>query len=125
MSNLTAMDELPSRAEAMSLARELLAALGSRLQHTEAVAARAEELALAAPTPDRHLLVVAAWWHDLGYAPETRVGFNYPLTQLTGPLLRRASVLMRSGSEKTTYSVTISCAAAVCLMENWAQRKFL
>jgi hypothetical protein len=34
------------------------------------VAARAEELTAAAPAYDRELLVVAAWWHDLGYAPE-------------------------------------------------------
>ena len=34
------------------------------------MAARAEELTAAAPADDRELLVVAAWWHDLGYAPQ-------------------------------------------------------
>ena len=40
------------------------------------VAARAEELA-AVPPADRELLVVAAWWHDLGYAPDVvQTGFH-------------------------------------------------
>lgn len=41
------------------------------------VAARAEELAGAVPAADRELLVVAAWWHDLGYAPDlVQTGFH-------------------------------------------------
>ncbi|TDQ62847.1 metal dependent phosphohydrolase [Actinomycetospora succinea] len=41
------------------------------------MAARAEELTLAVPEADRELLVVAAWWHDLGYAPDlVQTGFH-------------------------------------------------
>ena len=59
------------------LARELLAPLGNRYRHTVQVAARAEELADAVPPADRELLVVAAWWHDLGYAPDlVQTGFH-------------------------------------------------
>ncbi len=36
------------------------------------MAARAEDLAPAVPVEDRRLLIVAAWWHDLGYAPQLR-----------------------------------------------------
>ena len=59
--------------EAQTVAEGLLAPLRSRWRHTQAVAARAAELAHSVPTKDRDLLVVAAWWHDLGYAPEIRV----------------------------------------------------
>ncbi|WP_328302138.1 HD domain-containing protein [Actinomycetospora sp. NBC_00405] len=62
---------------AAALARELLAPLGNRYRHTVKVAARAEELAGAVPAEDRELLVVAAWWHDLGYAPDlVQTGFH-------------------------------------------------
>src|SRR4051812_12498509 len=57
------------RTIAASLTRELLAPLGGRYWHTVGVAARSEELAEAVPPADRELLVIAAWWHDLGYAP--------------------------------------------------------
>lgn len=61
--------ELPSCAEAAALAGRLLAPLGGRWEHTRAVAARADQLSPAVPAEDRDLLVVAAWLHDLGYAP--------------------------------------------------------
>lgn len=62
---------------AESLARELLAPLGDRWRHTQGVAARAYELVEAVPDEDRELLVVAAWCHDLGYAPAlVDVGFH-------------------------------------------------
>jgi putative nucleotidyltransferase with HDIG domain len=61
--------ELPSRLDAAALAEQLLAPLDDRLRHTSAVASRAEELAVTVPEHDRELLIVAAWWHDLGYAP--------------------------------------------------------
>lgn len=65
------------RTIAAALARELLAPLGDRYRHTVNVAARAEELACAVPSEDRELLVVAAWWHDLGYAPDlVQTGFH-------------------------------------------------
>jgi hypothetical protein len=64
---------VPSVRAAEELARELLEPLDSRWRHTCAVAARADEVAAAVSSPpDRHLLAVAAWWHDLGYAPALR-----------------------------------------------------
>jgi hypothetical protein len=71
--------ELPSRQDAAVRAEELLAPLGDRWRHTEAVAARAEQLASAVPVDERELLGVAAWWHDLGYAPELAVTGFHPL----------------------------------------------
>ncbi len=65
------------RTIAAALAHELLAPLGNRYRDTVKVAARAEELAEAVPPADRELLVVAAWWHDLGYAPDlVQTGFH-------------------------------------------------
>ncbi|WP_433034173.1 HD domain-containing protein [Actinomycetospora sp. CA-053990] len=65
------------RAIAAAVARELLAPLGDRYRHTVNVAAQAEELSDAVPPEDRELLVVAAWWHDLGYAPDlVQTGFH-------------------------------------------------
>jgi len=67
----------PGPAFAAVLAEELLAPLGDRYRHTRQVAARAEDLAPAVPAGDRDLLVVAAWWHDLGYAPGlVQTGFH-------------------------------------------------
>lgn len=66
------MREVPSTTEAEETARRLLASLGDRWQHTQGVAARAEVLATAVPGHEQELLVVAAWWHDLGYAPDLR-----------------------------------------------------
>jgi putative nucleotidyltransferase with HDIG domain len=60
-------------AEVKETAAGLLSSLADRWQHTRSVAARAEELAAAVPVCDRGLLVVAAWWHDLGYSPALRV----------------------------------------------------
>lgn len=75
------MNEGPLRASgrtvAAALAHELLAPVGDRYRHTVRVAARAEELVRAVPPEDQELLVVAAWWHDLGYAPELiQTGFH-------------------------------------------------
>jgi hypothetical protein len=65
------------RAIAATLAHELLAPLGDRYWHTVQVAVRTEELTAAVPPADRELLVVAAWWHDLGYAPDlVQTGFH-------------------------------------------------
>ena len=60
-------------AEAGVVAEELLSPLGDRWLHTQAVAARAVELSLAVAEDERELLVVAAWCHDLGYAPALHV----------------------------------------------------
>lgn len=71
------MEESPAPTIAADLARELLAPLGARFEHTRRVAGRAVELSPAVPEQDRNLLVVAAWWHDLGYAPElVQTGFH-------------------------------------------------
>jgi len=74
-----AVRELPSLSAARSLAERYLSPLGSRWQHTQAVAARALELARAVPADERNLLVIAGWWHDLGYAPELVVTGFHPL----------------------------------------------
>jgi hypothetical protein len=64
---------MPSVVDAEELARELLEPLASRWAHVQAVAARADGLTPAITgEDDRRLLVVAAWWHDLGYAPALR-----------------------------------------------------
>ncbi|GAB3310747.1 HDIG domain-containing protein [Hymenobacter humi] len=71
------VQERPGPTAAADLARELLAPLGARWAHTQQVARRAEELSPAVPEQDRDLLVVAAWFHDLGYAPElVQTGFH-------------------------------------------------
>lgn len=71
--------DLPSCASVESLAGRLLAPLGNRWRHTQAVAARAEQLADAVPDEERHLLIVAAWLHDLGYAHEPAITGFHPL----------------------------------------------
>src|SRR3954449_461630 len=64
---------MPSVEAAEELARKLLEPLGNRWAHTRAVAARAQELTPAVtPVQDQPLLIVAAWWHDRGYAPSFR-----------------------------------------------------
>lgn len=63
------MPEVPSPAVASRLARALLSPLGRRWDHVQGVAARSTDLAPAVQPSERALLVVAAWWHDLGYAP--------------------------------------------------------
>jgi len=63
------------RAQALSLL--LLSPLGRRWSHVRQVAARAHELAGAVATEDRETLIVAAWLHDIGYAPEVaQTGFH-------------------------------------------------
>jgi len=57
----------------------LLAPLGARWRHTQGVASRAEELVRTVAEEDGDLLVVAAWWHDLGYASSLAVTRFHPL----------------------------------------------
>lgn len=66
------MPDVPSPTEAEGLARELLLALGDRWVHTRQVASKAAALSATVADEDRGLLVVAAWWHDLGYSPVLR-----------------------------------------------------
>jgi putative nucleotidyltransferase with HDIG domain len=55
-----------------AVAHELLAGVGTRLAHVEAVALRAEEVGRLVLRADRGLLVAAAYLHDVGYAPALR-----------------------------------------------------
>lgn len=60
---------------AQRIARELLSTLPRRVAHVEGVARRAAEAASAVSDPG--LLVVAAWLHDIGYAPTlVKSGFH-------------------------------------------------
>lgn len=63
------MPEIPSPTVAARLAGALLSPLGRRWEHVQGVAARATALAPAVQQNEHALLLVAAWWHDLGYAP--------------------------------------------------------
>lgn len=73
------MPAIPTRSGAAALAEKLLARLGDRWRHTQAVAARADRLAAAVAPDDQELLLAAACWHDLGYAPELVVTGFHPL----------------------------------------------
>ncbi|HYZ07486.1 MAG TPA: HD domain-containing protein [Pseudonocardiaceae bacterium] len=73
------MPTIPTGSGAAALAEQLLAQLGDRWRHTQAVAARADRLATAVAADDQELLLVAACWHDLGYARELVVTGFHPL----------------------------------------------
>jgi hypothetical protein len=79
---------------AAELAESLLPPLGNRWLHTQAIAARAREVAAAVSEEDRDLLVAAAWLHDIGYALELRENGFHPSTApaiLNGSARRRGS----------------------------------
>lgn len=58
-------------------AERLLAPLGDRWLHVQAVARRARRVVRVVPADDRELLVAAAFLHDVGYAPSlNRLGFH-------------------------------------------------
>ena len=68
-------EELPSWAEQQAAA--LLANLGDRWPHVQAVAAKARQASVALAPEDRPYLVAAAWLHDVGYASSlNRLGFH-------------------------------------------------
>jgi putative nucleotidyltransferase with HDIG domain len=98
---------MPSIEAAEELARELLEPLGNRWEHTRAVAARAQGLTPAVtPAEDRPLLIVAAWWHDLGYAPSLQaIGCH----QIDG-----ARYLAREGYPKRLVALVAHHSAATC-----------
>jgi HD superfamily phosphodiesterase len=56
--------------DARNLAEQLVAPLGRRWAHVQAVAAKAEELRPVVGDAEADILVAAAWLHDIGYAPE-------------------------------------------------------
>ena len=67
--------ELPSWAEQQ--ATGLLAGLGDRWTHVQAVAAQARQVSVVLAPEDRPYLIAAAWLHDVGYAPAlNRLGFH-------------------------------------------------
>jgi hypothetical protein len=58
-------------------ATELLAPLGDRWKHVQAVADKARRVATILPAQDGDLLVAAAYLHDIGYAPSlNQLGFH-------------------------------------------------
>jgi hypothetical protein len=65
--------------EPAELARSVLAPLGDRWRHVQAVSGRAAEIAMVVPAADRTVLVAAAWLHDIGYAPAARASGFHPL----------------------------------------------
>jgi hypothetical protein len=98
---------MPSVTDAERLARELLEPLVNRWAHVQAVAARADGLTPAiAGEDDRQLLVVAAWWHDLGYAPDLR---DTGAHQIDG-----ARYLEREGYPARLVALVAHHSAATC-----------
>jgi hypothetical protein len=62
---------------ATAQAERLLAPLGDRWMHVQAVAHKARYVAPTLPAEDRELLVASAFLHDVGYAPSlSRLGFH-------------------------------------------------
>ncbi|MFE7201919.1 HD domain-containing protein [Pseudonocardia alni] len=57
-------------AEASRLAQGLVAPLGRRWLHVQAVAERTAELRRAVDEAEGERLVAAAWLHDIGYSPD-------------------------------------------------------
>jgi HD superfamily phosphodiesterase len=101
---------MPSVEAAEHLARELLEPLGNRWLHTQAVAGRADGLTRAVtPAEDRPVLVVAAWWHDLGYAPCLR---DTGCHQIDG-----ARYLERAGYPQRLVGLVAHHSAATCEAE--------
>ncbi|MFC0431956.1 HD domain-containing protein [Kutzneria buriramensis] len=71
---------LPSLEEwARSTAGRLLAELPRRWAHSQGVARKAEDVALALEPADRPMLIAAAWLHDIGYAAVLRKCGLHPL----------------------------------------------
>jgi hypothetical protein len=62
---------------AKSQAEDLMAPLGDRWLHVQAVAGEARSVGLVLAGEDRKVLVAAAYLHDIGYAPSlNRLGFH-------------------------------------------------
>ncbi len=61
-------------------AEDLLAPLGNRWAHVQAVAEQASRIAPAVlPADEREILIAAAWLHDIGYAPSLATTGLHPL----------------------------------------------
>src|SRR5690242_18773079 len=99
--------EMPSVTDAEELARGLLAPLVDRWAHVQAVAARADGLTPAVAGEDeQRLLVVAAWWHDLGYAPA--------LSDTGSHQIDGARYLAREGYPERLCALVAHHSAATC-----------
>jgi putative nucleotidyltransferase with HDIG domain len=62
---------------ATAQAERLIAPLGDRWTHVQAVADKARQVAAVLPAEDADLLIAAALLHDVGYAPSlNRLGFH-------------------------------------------------
>jgi putative nucleotidyltransferase with HDIG domain len=59
--------------------RKLAAELPRRWKHVQAMAAKAEQVALAVDESDRDVLLASAWLHDVGYAKDLTVTGFHPL----------------------------------------------
>ncbi|MDH4016220.1 MAG: HD domain-containing protein [Actinomycetota bacterium] len=70
---------VPSRAEAESIARELLGDQGTRLAHVCTAGSMGARLAVLFDHEQAALLVAAATLHDIGYAPSIRRTGFHPL----------------------------------------------
>lgn len=66
-------------AAARAVSERLVAPLGRRWLHVQAVAARAEQLVEVADAEQCEVLVAAAWLHDVGYAGELALTGLHPL----------------------------------------------
>ncbi|WIX81679.1 HDIG domain-containing protein [Amycolatopsis carbonis] len=70
-------DDLVS--SAALLAERMVAPLGQRWSHVQAVAKRAENLARAVAAEDRQTLVASGWLYDIGYSHEIKHTGFHPL----------------------------------------------
>lgn len=73
------MGAVSTVAEARAEALRVLAGVETHAAHVTGVAAAAERLAPVVPVEDVDLLVLAAWLHDIGYAPELAITGFHPL----------------------------------------------
>src|SRR5699024_10000495 len=65
--------------QARNLSEQLVAPLGRRWLHIQAVAERASELGSAVTAEQQDILLAAAWLHDIGYAPDIALTGFHPL----------------------------------------------
>ena len=66
-------------ASAEEHSRQLLSPIGRRWRHTRAVADTARHLTIGLQPEDADVLVAAAYFHDIGYAPELALTGFHPL----------------------------------------------
>jgi len=62
---------------ARQLSEDLLSSMSPRWRHVRAVGHRAEEFGAGLEDSERHIVVAAAWLHDIGYVDDLAVtGFH-------------------------------------------------